>query len=95
MFKFIHAADIHLDSPLVGLSQHEEAPAEAIRVATRTALTRLIDYAISEQVAFRSSQVTCTMVIGKTLDWHFIQSRNAETGICKYPRLPDLRKPRC
>ena len=52
MFKFIHAADIHLDSPLVGLSQHEEAPAEAIRVATRTALTRLIDYAISQQVAF-------------------------------------------
>lgn len=52
MFTFLHAADIHLDSPLTGLSQHEEAPTETIRVATRTALTRLVDLAISEQVDF-------------------------------------------
>ncbi len=52
MFTFLHAADIHLDSPLTGLSQHEEAPTETIRVATRTALTRLVDLAISKQVDF-------------------------------------------
>ena len=31
MFKFIHAADIHLDSPLKGLEQYEGAPADEIR----------------------------------------------------------------
>ena len=52
MFKFLHAADIHLDSPLTGLSQHDEAPTETIRVATRSALTRLVDSAIDEGVDF-------------------------------------------
>ena len=52
MFKFLHAADIHLDSPLTGLSQHDEAPTETIRVATRAALTRLVDSAIDERVDF-------------------------------------------
>jgi len=50
MFTFIHAADLHLDSPLVGLSQHEGAPVEVIRGATRTALTRLVDLAIERKV---------------------------------------------
>ena len=36
--KFIHAADIHLDSPLRGLERYEGAPVEAIRGATRRAL---------------------------------------------------------
>ncbi len=52
MFTFLHAADIHLDSPLTGLSQHDEAPTETIRVATRVALTRLVDLAIAEKVDF-------------------------------------------
>lgn len=51
-FTFLHAADIHLDSPLVGLSQHGDAPAETIRGATRTALTRLVDLAIEREVDF-------------------------------------------
>jgi len=29
-FKFIHAADLHLDSPLRGLSRYESAPVEAM-----------------------------------------------------------------
>lgn len=52
MLTFIHAADIHLDSPLVGLSQHEDAPVEIIRGATRTALTRLVDLAIDRKINF-------------------------------------------
>src|SRR5262245_15145872 len=28
MFKFIHAADIHLDSPLLGIDRYEGAPVE-------------------------------------------------------------------
>lgn len=52
MFKFLHAADIHLDSPLRGLARHEAAPVDIIRNASRRAFTNLIDRAIEEQVAF-------------------------------------------
>ncbi|QEP41722.1 DNA repair exonuclease [Ectothiorhodospiraceae bacterium BW-2] len=51
-FKFIHAADIHLDSPLHGLSRYESAPVDAIRNACRRAFENLIDVAIEERVAF-------------------------------------------
>jgi DNA repair protein SbcD/Mre11 len=51
-FTFIHAADIHLDSPLRGLDRYEGAPVEEIRNATRRALVRLVDLAIEETVAF-------------------------------------------
>ncbi len=52
MFKFIHTADIHLDSPLRGLSRYESAPAESIRNACRRAFENLVDLAIDEAVAF-------------------------------------------
>ncbi|WP_411844711.1 DNA repair exonuclease [Roseibacillus persicicus] len=50
MFTFLHAADLHLDSPLTGLSKHEDAPVEAIKQATREALSRLVDLAIDKEV---------------------------------------------
>ncbi|OQX20012.1 MAG: hypothetical protein BWK76_02815 [Desulfobulbaceae bacterium A2] len=50
-FRFLHAADLHLDSPLQGLTSLEQAP-EAIRDATRHALDRLIELAREEKVAF-------------------------------------------
>jgi DNA repair exonuclease SbcCD nuclease subunit len=52
MFKFLHAADIHLDSPLRGLSSYESAPIETIRDACRRAFSNLIDLAIEEKVSF-------------------------------------------
>ena len=52
MVKFLHAADLHLDSPLVGLSRYPGAPAAQLRHATRQALENLVDLAISETVAF-------------------------------------------
>lgn len=51
-FSFIHAADIHLDSPLTGLEQYEGAPVDQIRSATRDAFRNLVDTAIDRQVAF-------------------------------------------
>lgn len=50
--KFIHAADIHLDSPLSGLSAYPDAPVEMLRTATRDAFTNLVSAAIDEQVDF-------------------------------------------
>ena len=52
MFRFLHTADIHLDSPLKGLEAHEDAPIEEIRGATRRAFDNLIDLAIEEKVDF-------------------------------------------
>lgn len=50
-FKFLHAADLHIDSPLRGLSRHDGAPLERLRGATRLALQRLVTLAATEQVA--------------------------------------------
>ncbi|WP_164104616.1 metallophosphoesterase family protein [Candidatus Laterigemmans baculatus] len=52
MPRFIHAADIHLDSPLQRLESYEGAPVEEIRGATRRALENLVDLAIREEVDF-------------------------------------------
>ena len=52
MFKFLHTADIHLDSPLRGLESYEDAPVEQIRQATRRAFDNLIELAIDEKVSF-------------------------------------------
>ncbi|MFP4428574.1 MAG: exonuclease SbcCD subunit D [Desulfovermiculus sp.] len=51
-FTFIHAADLHLDSPLTGLETYPDAPVEQIRGASRRALDNLVDLALSEQAAF-------------------------------------------
>jgi exonuclease SbcD len=52
VLKFLHAADVHLDSPLRGLERYEGAPVEEIRGATRRALMNLVDLAVAEEVAF-------------------------------------------
>ena len=51
-FRFIHTADIHLDSPLKGLSSQDGKVAARIRSATREALDNLIGHAIDEEVSF-------------------------------------------
>jgi len=50
--KFIHTADIHLDSPLRGLAAYPDAPAERVRTATRDAFYNLVTRAIEELVDF-------------------------------------------
>ena len=52
MFKFLHAADIHLDSPLRGLIQYEPMPVDEIRMASRHAFDKLVRLAIAEKVQF-------------------------------------------
>ena len=50
--RFLHAADLHIDSPLRGLDRYDGAPVERLRSATRRALEGLIDRALSEPVDF-------------------------------------------
>ena len=52
MFRFLHAADVHLDSPLRGLDRYEGAPVAEVRAATRRAFGALVETAIAERVAF-------------------------------------------
>ncbi|MBT6275768.1 MAG: DNA repair exonuclease [Chromatiales bacterium] len=50
--RFLHAADLHIDSPLRGLDRYEGAPVERLRTATREALRRLVSAAVDECVDF-------------------------------------------
>jgi exonuclease SbcD len=80
-FQFIHTGDIHLDSPLRGLSGQEGAAADRIRTATRLAFEDLVTQAIGAQVAF--------MVIAGDLydgDW-----RDFQTGLFFVRQMGRLR----
>lgn len=48
--KLLHAADLHLDSPMRGLVAYEEAPVNELRLATRVALGNLVDAAVDDAV---------------------------------------------
>ena len=79
--KFIHAADIHLDSALHGLERYEGAPVEEIRSATRRAFDNLIELAIDEQVAF-------VLLVGDLYDGDW---KDYNTGLYFVERMGRLR----
>lgn len=49
--KIVHAADLHLDSPLRGLTHYEGAPVAEVRSATRTVLRSLVELCLEESAA--------------------------------------------
>jgi len=51
-FTFVHAADIHLDSPLTGLAARNPDFSAVVRGATRRAFANIVDLAIGEGAAF-------------------------------------------
>lgn len=50
MFRFIHTADLHLDSPLKALRRRNADVADAVGVATRAAFERIVTKAVDEKV---------------------------------------------
>lgn len=50
MIKVLHTADLHLDSPLKSLALRDEDLSKKVRTAGRSALTRIVETAISEAV---------------------------------------------
>lgn len=63
--KLVHAADIHLDSPMHGLAAYDTAPVGELRLATRGALRALVDLCLDEAAD--------VLLIGGDLydgDWH-------------------------
>ncbi|MFD2343653.1 DNA repair exonuclease [Sinorhizobium terangae] len=49
-FRFVHTADLHLDSPLRSLALRNGELADLVRGATRSALTSIVDLCIAESV---------------------------------------------
>lgn len=82
MFKFIHTADVHLDSPLRGLSQYDGAPVDLLRNATRLAFSKLIDIALEEEVAF-------VVIAGDLYDGNW---KDFNTGLFFVSEMNRLRK---
>ena len=81
-FRFLHAADIHLDSPLRGLERYEGAPAAELRGATREAFEALVRLAIDEEVAF-------VLIAGDLYDGDW---EDYSTGLYLIRQLAALRK---
>ncbi|HIJ91416.1 MAG: DNA repair exonuclease [Desulfobulbaceae bacterium] len=82
MFTFLHAADIHLDSPLRGLEGYADAPVDQLRQATRRAFDNLVDLAIEERVAF-------LLLAGDLYDGDW---KDYNTGLFFLDRISRLRK---
>jgi DNA repair exonuclease SbcCD nuclease subunit len=81
-FKFIHAADMHLDSPLLGLERYEGAPVERLRRATRDAFENLVQLCIDERVQF-------LLIAGDLYDG---DSKDYRTGLYLTAQMAKLRK---
>src|SRR5487761_2558679 len=79
--KFLHCADLHLDSPLRGLAGYEGAPLEEIRGATRRAFENLIELAVSESVS-------CLTIAGDLFDG---DRDNFNTAMFLQPHFARLR----
>lgn len=70
-FKFIHAADLHLDSPLLGLAGKSADFAARIEAASREAFDNLINLAVTEACRF-------VLLAGDIFDGDL---RNFQTGL--------------
>ena len=77
-FRFLHAADLHIDSPLRGLEADPDAPADRIRTATRAAYTNLVELALHDQVAF--VLIAGDLFDGEWQDWRTGQFFARETA---------------
>jgi len=84
MFKFLHAADIHLDSPLRGIARYEGMPADDIRLAARRAFDHLVQLAMDEKVRF-------VLLAGDLYDADW---KDTGTGMFFVSRMARLREQR-
>jgi exonuclease SbcD len=80
--KFIHAADLHIDSPLRGLDAHRGAPVDRLRLATREAMANLVDLALSEAVDF-------LIIAGDLFDGKWLDARTGVWTRRQFQRLHD------
>lgn len=82
MPTFLHAADIHLDSPLLKLDRYEGAPVEDLRGATRRAFENLVRLALDRHVDF-------VLISGDLYDGDW---KDYNTGLYFMARMARLRE---
>lgn len=83
--RIVHAADLHIDSPLVGLERYPGVPVERVRTATRAAFSRVIDLCRSERARF-------LVLAGDVFDGDW---RDVHTGLFFVSELAKLRDVGC
>ena len=81
-WKFVHVADIHLDSPMLGLEHHESAPVARLRGVTRRALENLVTLCIEEDAQF-------VLIAGDLYDGDW---RDYNTGLFFVRQIARLRE---
>jgi DNA repair protein SbcD/Mre11 len=81
-FRFLHAADLHIDSPLTGLTKKSRQLAQRIGDASRDAFDNLISLAIDEDCRF-------VLLAGDIFDGHW---RDYRTGLFFIDRMRRLRE---
>ncbi len=82
MVKFIHTADIHLDSPLRGLERYDGAPVDHLRQATRRAFDNLVELAVQGPVDF-------VLIAGDLYDGNW---KDYNTGLYFVSRMTRLKE---
>jgi exonuclease SbcD len=82
MALIVHTADVHLDSPLAGLTAYEGAPTGELRLATRRAFTNIVDLAIEDGADL-------FLIVGDLYDGEL---RDANTGLFVCAELARLRR---
>lgn len=81
LVKLLHAADLHIDSPMRGLIRYDGAPVDQMRGATRTAVENLVDLALAENV-------TAVLLAGDVYDGTW---RDFSTGLFFTNQMARLR----
>ncbi len=89
-FCFVHAADLHLDSPLRGLSRYEGAPVSEAR-ATRRALENLVQLCSTKTRAFCCWRATSTTVSGATTP-RGARARGQTPSVLRITQMARLRE---
>jgi DNA repair exonuclease SbcCD nuclease subunit len=79
-FTFVHAADIHLDSPLSGLAARDPAFSALVRGATRKAFANVVDLAIAEGAAF-------VVIAGDLYDGTWKDQSTGQFAVAQFARL--------
>ena len=79
--KFLHVADIHLDSPLRGLERYASAPVSQMRESTRQALREVVDLALRQEV-------TLVLIAGDLYDGDW---KDYNTGLFFSAQMARLR----
>lgn len=81
-FQFVHTADIHLDSPMKGLTQYEGVAVDQLRTATRDAFSELISKTIDARPEF-------VIIAGDLFDGDW---KDYNTGFFLVSEMARLRK---